>query len=119
MCDSCRLLLPGECSANPTYMHANCAKSCGTCQINKRREAKATEKAKVAVSDDALEWVKRATAFGEEQKVAGSEAPQTVAVIRGAVQYMENEVSDLPNHVLQKCLNRNALCAFWAALGEW
>jgi hypothetical protein len=30
----------GECSANPGYMHLNCAKSCGTCKIQRKKEEK-------------------------------------------------------------------------------
>ena len=107
----------GECAANPVYMHKYCAKSCGTCE-------KLEQTQPIVRNNDALEglesFLEQAQDFGERQQVGGSksEASMTFQVVRESIDYMKNGVENLLDETMKLCLNRNALCAFWATIGE-
>ena len=90
-------------------MEEHCPLSCNTCP-------------EVITEDDEEEDIEAlleaTTEFGVKQEATGSEKAQTLNVIRASVDYMKNEVHDLPRTILDECLNRKELCAFWSAVGE-
>lgn len=91
----------GECDKNPKYMLLNCMKSCLNCPA---------------------ENAARETRFGVEQTVSGDKAEETARKLKEAIEYMEtvvlNDKVRYPDEIATECLNRNELCAFWAAIGE-
>lgn len=105
-----------ECESNPGYMLKNCAKSCKAC--SKFTEEKAFNGA------DRTRWEQAIKEYGDAQRIEGAQAPDTLAVIRRTVEYMRRDIMgpnpkmQLPDAVISRCRNRNALCAFWAAIGE-
>jgi hypothetical protein len=100
-------------------VHLKCAKSCGTCDINKKNaQSHAQPVVSSALSEDERKLVESTTDFGDLQVVSGAEAEKTLDVVRKTVDYMKNEARSLPDSTIDKCLNRNQLCSFWAAIGE-
>jgi hypothetical protein len=56
--------------------------------------------------------------FGVRQKAEGTQNEETIAVIEKSIEYMNGEtMAALREEVRDNCMNRNALCAFWAAIG--
>ena len=119
----------GECEANPAYMHTNCAKSCATCAKKMRGGRQTTATGNTAggevssllsssMTAEQKALVEATTDFGELQQVSGDDWKATVDVIEKTIHYMKTETGNLPNDVLDKCMNRHELCAFWVALGE-
>ena len=102
----------GECEANPNYMETNCELSCGMCEEDEEEEEEEDESQEVA------KLLERTLNFGVKQEASGSQAPETLDLIRESIEYMDNEANDLPPDVLDNCLNRKELCAFWALVGE-
>lgn len=100
----------GECSANPGFMHLKCSKSCGTCEINKKKEAKKTggatssdgSAAKHDLTDDDKKVIRMTSDFGEEQTVAGSESAKTLEILRASIPYMNQDVPSLPPNIQDK-----------------
>jgi hypothetical protein len=94
----------GECSANPGYMHTSCAKSCGTCAIvEKKNEKKKNLAAGVpTLSKEDLAIVALSADFGEKQTATGSEAFQSLDIIRNSLEYLKTDAVHLPNHILKK-----------------
>jgi len=107
----------GECPSNPGYMHLNCAKSCGTCVVNKQ-EVLQTKSSDVTLTDEEKELLEQAAEFGEKQLVSGSEYLKTLESVRNSVEYMKKQEIELSQSVFQKCRNKNELCSFWASVGE-
>jgi len=99
----------GECDNNPNYMKIYCPISCDTCPETYDLNVEEKELLDVVAE------------YGKPQKVEGMDAAKTFEVIRKTVTYMQNEVhSSNPTHQLSvaECINRDELCAFWAAIGE-
>lgn len=100
----------GECAANPNYMVYHCPVSCDSCPA--------------VVDGDNGDLLKAVAEYGEPQTVAGKDAEKTMEVVRKTVTYMKNDIyGPNPTHalsgeVLAECVNREELCAFWAAIGE-
>lgn len=93
----------GECSANPGFMHKGCAKSCGTCEINKKKKRKKVAPVvDAAISDEDKKVIADSNDFGEEQKVIGAEATQTLEVIRKTIAYVNKDVPTLPTDIQDK-----------------
>lgn len=91
-------------------MLANCAKSCGTCP----EETPSKEE-----EEDTEALLETTTEFGVKQVAKGGEKQQTLQVIRESIEYMKGrEVENLPPKIMEECLNRKELCAFWAVVGE-
>ena len=111
----------GECTANPGYMLIHCAKSCNECSPSKK-SFKPDRKYTVKSEKDHL--IKLSTTIGEKQEANGSDELFTLLKIRESLLYMENYVkTDKPTHrmsanSIESCKNKNALCSFWAFLGE-
>lgn len=99
----------GECESNPTYMLANCMKSCGACpkaEIKKR------------VLEEGDEILQGSKKYGVKQRAEGEKKGLTFARLEDAMAYMESEqVVHLPKKVRESCQNRHELCAFWAVIG--
>jgi hypothetical protein len=56
--------------------------------------------------------------FGIRQAAEGTQNEETLAVIEKSIEYMNGEtMAALKEDVRDNCMNRNALCAFWAAIG--
>jgi hypothetical protein len=56
--------------------------------------------------------------FGLRQTAEGEQKEETIEVIEKSIEYMNSEtIAALPEAVQENCMNRNALCAFWAAIG--
>jgi hypothetical protein len=105
-------------------MLVGCAKSCGSCN----REASDADAADDTTDEDddedddeAIETLKALTlAFGELQQTGDRDGMETVALIQESVDYMKSDaVQSLPGTIIKDCLNRHALCAFWAAIGTY
>ena len=115
----------GECKANPNYMHKNCAKSCDTCDKPKKATAASDSATKAEHADESkltrpqkllLDW---SESVGVRQSAIGAEAMATLARIKASKFYWEQEATEaLPVDLLDRCRNQNALCSFWAHLGE-
>mmetsp|Transcript_9928 Transcript_9928/g.15257 ORF Transcript_9928/g.15257 Transcript_9928/m.15257 type:complete len:294 (-) Transcript_9928:2041-2922(-) len=106
----------GECPSNPVYMHANCAKSCGTCGV--KVEKVQLQSSDAELTDEEKSMVDQTAEFGEKQLVSGTEYLKTLEIVRKSVEYMKNQDAELSESVLEKCRNANELCSFWASLGE-
>lgn len=100
----------GECDKNPKYMLKNCARSCSTCVekpvVRPLRKGEITQ------------LMQKTLNFGVLQEATGAEKQKTIDLIRSTIHYMENDIDSLPSAIADVCLNRNALCAFWAVAGE-
>lgn len=100
----------GECSANPSFMHSKCAKSCGACELNNKKEgviqtgvaSSATGTAKYELTDEDKKVIRMSADFGEEQAVAGSESAKTLEVLRASIAYMTQDVPSLAPHIQAK-----------------
>jgi prolyl 4-hydroxylase len=64
------------------------------------------------------ELLQKTIDFGVIQTAEGSEKQQTLTVIRDSIDYMQAEIHNLPKKVVDTCLNRHHLCAFWVTSGE-
>jgi prolyl 4-hydroxylase len=100
----------GECDSNPKYMLTKCAKSCGICP----EETPTNE-----IKEETEDLLETTTEFGVKQVAKGAEKQQTLQVIRESIEYMKGrEVENLSPKIMEECLNRKELCAFWAVVGE-
>jgi prolyl 4-hydroxylase len=91
----------GECEENPSYMHVECAKACGTC------------------SDYRQPKLPDGRTFGVAQQVEGGDTDLVEALIFDSEKYMEQVWNDDKyKGVRERCQNRHELCAYWAAIGE-
>lgn len=100
-----------QCSdSNPKYMLTKCAKSCGICP----EETPTNE-----IKEETEDLLETTTEFGVKQVAKGAEKQQTLQVIRESIEYMKGrEVENLSPKIMEECLNRKELCAFWAVVGE-
>jgi hypothetical protein len=56
--------------------------------------------------------------FGLRQTAEGAQKEETIEVIEKSIEYMNSEkIAALPEAIQENCMNRNELCAFWAAIG--
>jgi hypothetical protein len=56
--------------------------------------------------------------FGLRQTAEGAQKEETLEVIERSIEYMNGEtIAALPEAIQENCMNRNELCAFWAAIG--
>ena len=112
-----------ECDANPGYMHLNCPVSCGTCASGGDDDENFSTDVSEAMGEK-VKLQRMTTEYGQEQVVEGDMASATLLVIKETIMYMENFVlRENPTHQLSaetinKCLLRDELCSFWAAIGE-
>ncbi|KAL3802627.1 hypothetical protein HJC23_011951, partial [Cyclotella cryptica] len=97
----------GECEVNPGYMHVNCPVSCGTC-----RHVRAVE------SEERALLIEEVAKYGERQRVEGEHAVATLQVLRETIHYMQTILPNMPPEIINKCINREDLCAFWSSIGE-
>jgi len=92
-----------ECESNPGYMLHNCQKSCGTCAKS---------------SPSTIEEGYGAT-YGEPQECSGQHKDDLLKRVEKMDKYMAEEVIKPEfDNVRHECKNRNALCLFWAHIGE-
>ena len=102
----------GECEKNPKYMLVNCAVSCDSCPEQR------------VISAEERELLAEVAKYGEKQRVEGVQYQDTLDVIKKTVAYMQNDVHgpnakhQLSETLLGECINKDELCAFWAASGE-
>ncbi|KAL7520117.1 hypothetical protein ACHAWX_004862 [Stephanocyclus meneghinianus] len=93
-------------------MHIYCALSCDTCP---ERYEMTQEEEQLLID---------VQQYGEPQRVEGNEYANTFQVIRKTIEYMQNVVFaedstiNLSPEIIGECVNRESLCAFWAAIGE-
>lgn len=83
----------GMCVENPAVMLRDCRRSCGTC-INSSAD------------------------FGVEQEVVGDTALKTRAIVNSSLQYMREVKNSVANANIRECVNKDALCSYWASVGE-
>jgi len=110
----------GECEVNPNFMLENCQKSCHSCiQKKKPEEEKKIDATKFFKEDEDIDWITEAIKFGEKQRVNGKKK-ETLEVLKNSVLYMNDKktIREIPKKILDSCLNRHELCAFWVSLGE-
>jgi len=111
----------GECGSNPGYMHNHCPLSCGTCSEGNGNSSE-PDLSKALGEKTRLQSLMRD--YGEEQLVEGELASATLLAMKETIVYMENFVfRENPTHnmsadIIGKCLLRDKLCSFWAAIGE-
>jgi hypothetical protein len=56
--------------------------------------------------------------FGLRQTAEGAQKEETIEVIEKSIEYMNSEtIAALSETIQDNCMNRNELCAFWAAIG--
>ena len=119
----------GECDNNPVYMNAKCPKSCHKCK-SKQSNPKSPRSDEI---EALLDWT---STIGIRQSAVGSDANRTLAKIQATKDYWEQQQQQqavasqaaahqptsstavVPQDILDKCFNREALCSFWALLGE-
>ena len=133
-----------ECTKNPTYMLSSCMKSCNNCNHNNNNNNGLLLNAEIQKQkqqDEKTMLLSQVQQYGVAQQVITSSTttatatPQqqeqdekTFLTIRKTVDYMKNYVYAEENgiqktHVLNQetmdaCRNNEALCSFWASLGE-
>jgi len=106
----------GECVANPTYMLEACEKSCNNCPGD------VSEGAGANLQSDKEFLLHGIQEFGVAQTV--NEDDVELSNIRDSISYMKNFVNaKVPTHrmtnaQISSCRNQNALCSYWAILGE-
>jgi len=92
-----------ECEKNPGYMLGNCQKSCDTC----------TKSSPSTVKEG------YGAAYGEPQECSGQHKDAMLERVNTMDKYMSEEVIKPEfDNVRDECKNRNALCLFWAHIGE-
>ncbi|KAL7552255.1 hypothetical protein ACHAWF_015490 [Thalassiosira exigua] len=102
----------GECEKNPNYMLIYCPISCDSCPKP------------LYLSQEEEDLLDAVAKYGEPQRVEGTDAHKTWEVIRKTVTYMQNDIygpdpkHSLSKEILEQCINREELCAFWAVIGE-
>lgn len=109
----------GNCTENPSYMHAYCRHSCQTCHLmarTVRRPSRAPLKRR---------YTQRYTALGSDIGVPQvinnrTDARAVSTRIRQAQDYIRDVVmiDDLYLMVRAKCRNTHPLCAAWAVAGQ-
>jgi len=93
----------GECKNNQGYMLKSCQKSCKTCKKPSPSSHKAGHGA----------------AYGEPQELSGEHKDTLLNAVEKMDKYMNEEiVKPEYDKVRSECKNRNALCLFWAHIGE-
>ena len=107
-----------ECSKNPGYMLKGCPKSCKSCP-NKMVDGLTMEQ--VIEKEHLLAEIVK---YGQPQDVNTETQDKTMFNIRKTLDYMDNHIhAEKPTHGLSEetvnaCRNTNAMCSYWATLGE-
>jgi len=104
----------GDCANNPNYMLVYCPISCNSCP------------GPLDLSNEEEDLFDAVAKYGESQYIVGTNATKIIGVIRKTVNYMQNNIHGIrlnstkrmSEKILNACTNREALCAFWAAVGE-
>ena len=108
----------GECDNNAAYMNLYCPVACGFCDAPMgRRRLQPGLLSSISEADiERLQTLSET--FGVRQDVEGMEKDKTLATIEASAKYMEHGLKDVPQDIRERCLNRHALCSFWAVVGE-
>eukprot|EP00536_Pseudo-nitzschia_multiseries_P018229 jgi/Psemu1/228196/e_gw1.2278.9.1 len=111
----------GECDANPGYMLDACRKACGVCENTatkpiRRKIENVVDESKLPVVKDLLRSTGK---LGTVQTAEGSNLESVLETIQKMMDYFESDdYTSLPIEVKANCKNNEALCSFWATIGE-